>query len=117
MPCRTAPELNSVAVEGGKTLQERILLLPEDYLGSVQKITQMLWVHEPSAIVPRAVTYVPGLYRIFDERLVYAANKQHDPSMDSLRVEVDVARCSISIYDRKASQWSSTGRKACMRRR
>jgi DNA topoisomerase-2 len=99
MRCRTATELNSAAVGGGKTLRERILLLPEDYLGSVQKITRRLGVHAPGAIVPRMVTYVPGLYRIFDEILVYAAdNKQRDPSMDHLRVEVDVARCSISIY-------------------
>ncbi|CAD6209634.1 unnamed protein product [Miscanthus lutarioriparius] len=99
MPCRTTLELNSTAIGGGKTLRERILLLPEDYLGSVQKITRRLWVHEPGAIVPRMVTYVPGLYRIFDEMLVYATdNKQRDPSMDSLRVEVDVVRCNISIY-------------------
>ena len=33
----------------------------------------------------REVTYVPGLYKIFDEILVYAAdNKQGDPSMNSL---------------------------------
>jgi DNA topoisomerase-2 len=47
----------------------------------------------------RVVTYVPGLHKIFDEVLTYAAdNKQRDPSMDSLRVEVDADRCSISIY-------------------
>lgn len=47
----------------------------------------------------RVLTYVPGLYKIFDEILTYAAdNKQRDPSMDSLRVEVDVDQCCISIY-------------------
>ena len=48
---------------------------------------------------PRLVTYIPSLYKIFDEILVYAAdNKQCDPSMDSLSVGIDVSDCRISIY-------------------
>ncbi|KAI5426884.1 hypothetical protein KIW84_032353 [Lathyrus oleraceus] len=39
-------------------------------------------------MVHRAVSYVPGLFKIFDEILVNAVdNKQRDPSMDSLKVE------------------------------
>ena len=47
----------------------------------------------------REVTYVPGLYKIFDEILVYAAdNKQRDPSMNSLSVGIDVSDCRICVY-------------------
>ena len=47
----------------------------------------------------REVTYVFGLYKIFDEILIYATNnKQRDPSMDSLSVGIDVSDCRISIY-------------------
>ena len=47
----------------------------------------------------REVTYVPGLYKILDEILVYAAdNKQRDPRMDSLSVGIDVSDCRICVY-------------------
>lgn len=36
------------------------------------------------------IAYVPGLYKIFDEILVNAAdNKVRDPSMDTIRVTID----------------------------
>ena len=36
-------------------------------------------------IVQKEITYTPGLYKIFDEILVNAAdNKQRDPNMDKL---------------------------------
>lgn len=48
-----------------------------------------MWVYdEPSdSIVKRMVTYVPGLYKIFDEIIVNAAdNKQRDSNMSKLKV-------------------------------
>lgn len=51
-------------------------------------------------MVSRSVSYVPGLYKIFDEILVNAAdNKQRDPSMDSLKVVIDVEKTYISVYN------------------
>ncbi|KAF6995935.1 hypothetical protein CFC21_012354 [Triticum aestivum] len=99
----------AAAAAGGKTIEEmyqkktqleHILLRPDTYVGSVQKHTQPLWVYEGGAMVQRPVAYVPGLYKIFDEILVNAAdNKQRDPSMDSLKVDIDVGGCCISIYN------------------
>ena len=45
-----------------------------------------MWVYEgDEGMVKREVTYVPGLYKIFDEILVNAAdNKQRDPKMDTI---------------------------------
>lgn len=41
-------------------------------------------------MVQRQVTYVPGLYKIFDEILVNAAdNKQRDKTMDSIKIDID----------------------------
>jgi DNA topoisomerase-2 len=38
----------------------------------------------------RQITYAPGLFKIFDEILVNAAdNKVRDPSMDTVRVDID----------------------------
>ncbi|VAI27534.1 unnamed protein product [Triticum turgidum subsp. durum] len=60
----------------------------------------MICVYEEGGMVERRVTYVPALYKIFDEILVNAAdNKRRDPSMDSLRVDIDVEGGCISVYN------------------
>ncbi|XP_042389324.1 DNA topoisomerase 2-like isoform X3 [Zingiber officinale] len=83
-----------------KTQLEHILLRPDTYIGSVEKHTQNLWVYENGEMVYRPVTYVPGLYKIFDEILVNAAdNKQRDSSMDAVKVVIDVEANLISIYN------------------
>ncbi|XP_038973856.1 DNA topoisomerase 2-like isoform X2 [Phoenix dactylifera] len=51
-------------------------------------------------MVHRPVTYVPGIFEIFDEILVNAADKkQRDPSMASVKVEIDVAGNCLSVYN------------------
>lgn len=51
-------------------------------------------------MVKRPISYVPGLYKIFDEILVNAAdNKQRDPKMDSVKVTIDVEKNLISVYN------------------
>ncbi|XP_022152632.1 DNA topoisomerase 2 isoform X2 [Momordica charantia] len=83
-----------------KTQLEHILLRPDTYVGSIEKHTQNLWVYENDKMVHRSVTYVPGLYKIFDEILVNAAdNKQRDPSMDSVKVVIDVEQNCISVFN------------------
>ncbi|KAK9128716.1 hypothetical protein Syun_017513 [Stephania yunnanensis] len=83
-----------------KTQLEHILLRPDTYIGSIEKHTQTLWVFENDEMVNRSVSYVPGLYKIFDEILVNAAdNKQRDPSMDAVKVVIDVEQNCISVYN------------------
>ena len=44
------------------------------------------------------VSVAPGLYKIFDEILVNAAdNKARDPKMDALRVDIDAVRPLLSL--------------------
>lgn len=51
-------------------------------------------------MVYRPISYVPGLYKIFDEILVNAAdNKQRDPKMDMVKVVIDVEKNFISVYN------------------
>lgn len=60
--------------------------------GSVEPVTESMWVYdtETNSMVQREITYVPGLYKIFDEILVNAAdNKQRDPTMDTIKVEIN----------------------------
>lgn len=90
------------AAAGGKAIEEiyqkksqleHILLRPDTYIGSTEKQQQALWVHDGSSLQQRTITYAPGLYKIFDEILVNAAdNKVRDPTMDTLKVDIDQVR-------------------------
>ena len=54
-----------------KTQLEHILIRPDTYIGSVEETTESMYVFddEKKAILKRQVTFVPGLYKIFDEIL------------------------------------------------
>ena len=76
-----------------KSQLEHILLRPDTYIGSVQFVHEPMWVYDKEAemMVHKEIKYVPGLYKIFDEILVNAAdNKQRDPSMDMIKIDIDV---------------------------
>uniref|UniRef100_A0A915CXI8 Histidine kinase/HSP90-like ATPase domain-containing protein n=1 Tax=Ditylenchus dipsaci TaxID=166011 RepID=A0A915CXI8_9BILA len=82
---------------------EHILLRPDTYIGSVEFCTKtLMWVYDQEAekIVQREITYVPGLYKIFDEILVNAAdNKQRDSKMNLIEVNINKEKNEISIYN------------------
>ncbi|KAM6312297.1 DNA topoisomerase 2-alpha [Podargus strigoides] len=84
-----------------KTQLEHILLRPDTYIGSVELVTQQMWVFdEDEGLNCRDVTFVPGLYKIFDEILVNAAdNKQRDKSMSCIKVTIDVENNTISVWN------------------
>lgn len=82
------------------TQLEHIIKRPDTYIGSVERTEQQMWVFnsETSEMENRKVSFVPGLYKIFDEILVNAAdNKQNDPSMKSIKVVVDREKGEISV--------------------
>ncbi|XP_047341634.1 DNA topoisomerase 2 [Impatiens glandulifera] len=112
LPLQTSSNANVLPSEGGvpgktieetyqkKTQLEHILLRPDTYIGSIEKHTQLLWVYQNDEMVHRSISYVPGLYKIFDEILVNAAdNKQRDRSMDSVKVVIDAEQNLISVYN------------------
>jgi len=73
-----------------KSQLEHILLRPDTYIGSTETQQQKLWIHNGEQLVLKDVDFVPGLYKIFDEILVNAAdNKVRDPKMDAVRVDID----------------------------
>ncbi|VDM37556.1 unnamed protein product [Toxocara canis] len=76
-----------------KSQLEHILLRPDTYIGSVEHTDKApMWVYDVEAerIVQRDISYVPGLYKIFDEVLVNAAdNKQRDPKMSLIKVNIN----------------------------
>uniref|UniRef100_A0A8C6ZG45 DNA topoisomerase 2 n=1 Tax=Nothoprocta perdicaria TaxID=30464 RepID=A0A8C6ZG45_NOTPE len=84
-----------------KTQLEHILLRPDTYIGSVELVTQQMWVYdEDVGLNCRDVTYVPGLYKIFDEILVNAAdNKQRDKAMSCIKITIDPENNTISVWN------------------
>ncbi len=89
-----------------KTQIEHILLRPDTYIGSTESITQDMWVYQWNSeekahqIVKRPAAVVPGLYKIFDEIIVNAAdNKQRDSRMTELRVHLDEGAGFISVWN------------------
>ncbi|KAL2079872.1 hypothetical protein ACEWY4_023665 [Coilia grayii] len=84
-----------------KTQLEHILLRPDTYIGSVEPVTQQMWVFdEEVGMNLREITYVPGLYKIFDEILVNAAdNKQRDKNMTTIKINIDPESNTVSIWN------------------
>ncbi|OCH88973.1 type II DNA topoisomerase [Obba rivulosa] len=81
---------------------EHILKRPDSYIGSVEKITQPMWVwdSELKRMAYKEISYVPGFFKIVDEILVNAAdNKINDPTMDTIKVTIDAENNLISVYN------------------
>ncbi|XP_069642460.1 DNA topoisomerase 2-alpha [Haliaeetus albicilla] len=97
----TKKQLSVEHIYQKKTQLEHILLRPDTYIGSVELVTQQMWVFdEDVGLNCRDVTFVPGLYKIFDEILVNAAdNKQRDKSMSCIKVTIDVENNTISVWN------------------
>ncbi|XQJ28471.1 DNA topoisomerase ii [Leishmania guyanensis] len=65
-----------------KTQHEHILTRPDMYIGTIESVTDDIWVYDDAENImkQRKCTWTPGLYKIFDEILVNAAdNKVRDP--------------------------------------
>jgi len=84
------------------TQLEHIIKRPDTYIGSVEAQEKQMWVYnsELESMEMRTVTFVPGLYKIFDEIVVNAAdNKQRDKNMDAVKVTIDRENGEISVYN------------------
>jgi DNA topoisomerase-2 len=82
------------------TQLEHIIHRPDTYIGSVERTEQQMWVYnsETEEMELRKISYVPGLYKIFDEILVNAAdNKQNDAAMKYIKVKMDKEAGEIMI--------------------
>lgn len=76
-----------------KTQSEHILLRPDTYIGSTQVQEQNMWHFnfDTQQMYRKKTKFIPGLYKIFDEILVNAAdNKQRDMKNTSeIRIRID----------------------------
>ncbi|MCJ1398050.1 DNA topoisomerase 2 [Xylographa trunciseda] len=84
------------------TQLEHIIKRPDTYIGSVERSEKQMWVYntEADSMEMREVSFVPGLYKIFDEILVNAAdNKQRDKNMNEIKITVDREKGEISVWN------------------
>jgi len=81
------------------TQLEHVLKRPDTYVGSVEFSEVPMWTaDEEGNMHHRVVRIVPGLYKIFDEVLVNAAdNKVNDPAMSNIRVDINKEDKTISV--------------------
>ncbi|WRT66491.1 uncharacterized protein IL334_003450 [Kwoniella shivajii] len=103
-PSTAAPAKKKSASEVYQKLSQRehVLIRPDTYIGSVEAVTQKMWVfdEESKGMIFRDITFVPGFLKIFDEILVNAAdNKVNDASMDAIKVTIDREKNTISVYN------------------
>ena len=70
---------------------QHILLRPDSYVGSTEKVTEPLWVVEDEHFVNKQLTYPPALLKIFDEILVNAIdrNSMHPTEVTNISVMAD----------------------------
>ncbi|KAH6632638.1 DNA topoisomerase [Chaetomium tenue] len=99
---KPAAKSNKTATETYQKLTQlqHIIKRPDTYIGSVERTDQKMWVYNKAEklMENRTVGFVPGLYKIFDEILVNAAdNSQRDSSMTYLKVTVDRETGEISV--------------------
>ena len=84
------------------TQVEHILLRPDTYIGSIQMTEEPMWVLDKSKckFEYKKIKFIPGLYKIFDEILVNAAdNYQRDNKMTQIDVTIDEKTGTITVLN------------------
>ncbi|CCG81723.1 DNA topoisomerase 2 [Taphrina deformans PYCC 5710] len=84
------------------TQLEHVIKRPDTYIGSIESQQNEMWsyVPEKSAMEFKKISLVPGLFKIYDEILVNAAdNKERDQNMDTLKVDFDRATNTITVMN------------------
>jgi len=79
-----------------KSDKEHVLDNPDTYIGSIEKISSNVHIYdeETHKIIEKQITYIPGLYKLFDEGIVNC--RDH-----AIRMEQLIASSSSSSDDEK----------------
>ncbi|ETO35265.1 hypothetical protein RFI_01798 [Reticulomyxa filosa] len=82
--------------------EEHVLIRPDTYVGSIEKQKKEVWIlnETKTEMIEETIEYVPGLFKIFDEILVNAAdNKQRDEEMKKIEVTINEKEKYIEIIN------------------
>lgn len=80
--------------------REHILIRPGMYIGAVSKNTEPMWLYEKNKMTKRDISFIPGLYKIFDEIVVNARDHSIiDKTCNLIEIEVNVEEGYFSVYN------------------
>lgn len=99
------------AVRQKPTHLQHIRENPSDYIGLLEPVNENHWIYEANTtdendntthskgrMIKQEITYVPGLYKIFNEILMNSFNhSKPDQKVTEIRIDIDVGKNSISI--------------------
>jgi DNA topoisomerase II len=68
----TNPKMAVEKIYQKKTQLEHILLRPDTYVGSMERVESEMWIWDftTEKMIKKEIKYVPGLFKIFDEIIV-----------------------------------------------
>jgi DNA topoisomerase-2 len=79
---------------------EHVLHRPSMYIGGVEPITEDIWILQGDKIVQKNITYIPGLYKIFDEAITNVYDQTiRDLTLTRIDVDIDPDNNLISVYN------------------
>jgi DNA topoisomerase-2 len=84
------------------TQEQHILARPDTYIGDILTQNEPMYIYcdRTNKILKKNITYVPGLYKIFDEIVVNARDQTEvDNSCDTIMVDVNKETGEISVYN------------------
>ena len=85
-----------------KTHHEHILSSPDTYIGSSDSDTKSMHVYDDATnkIIKKDITFVPGLYKIYDEVLVNARDHSvRDNTCSVIKTTIDKELGTICVYN------------------
>jgi DNA topoisomerase-2 len=85
-----------------KTHIQQIKDLPDTYIGSVELDSQTMWVMNETtmAMEQQEVSFIPGLFKLFDEVLVNASDhKVRCPELKNIKVSLNKETGSITVWN------------------
>ncbi|AYV79726.1 MAG: hypothetical protein Faunusvirus43_3 [Faunusvirus sp.] len=81
---------------------EHILLRPDTYIGDLKSNEDDMWIYDATTqkMIKKHISYVPGLYKIFDEIIVNARDRLFvDNTCDTIRVNINTTQNLIEVYN------------------
>jgi DNA topoisomerase-2 len=100
MSTKKSTELSVEEIYKKKSHHEHILTTPDTYIGSVEPDTKQMHVYDDNHILKKEITFVPGLYKIFDEILVNARDHSvRDKTCTLIKVNIDKSTGIIKVYN------------------
>lgn len=79
---------------------QHVLLKSGMYVGSKDPETKNMWIYENNQIQQKIISYIPALYKIFDEAIVNTYDQSvEDSTLDIIRVDIEEEQNTISVYN------------------